>query len=135
MPVAVAPVMVTLALPVLVRTSDMVGALPICTLPNPRLADCGLSVPVGTAVAVPDSAKLNALFGALLVTASVPVAAPVVVGAYVTVIPTVWFAASVTGKAGEVRVKPVPATVALEMVTLEPVALVNVSVSCSDLPD
>jgi hypothetical protein len=94
-----------------------------------------LSVPVGVAVAVPDSAKLNALLGALLAIARVPVAVPVVWGAYLTVIPTLWFAATLTGKDGEVNVNPLPATVALEIVTLEPVELVKVSVSCSDLPD
>ena len=92
-------------------------------------------MPVDAAVAVPASAKLNALFGALLAIASVPVAVPVLCGAYVTVIPTLWFAATVTGKDGDVKVKPVPATVALEIVTLELVELVKVSVSCSDLPD
>lgn len=125
----------TLAFPVLVNTSDIVGVLPIWTLPKPRLAFWGLSVPVDTAVAVPASAKLNALLGALLVIASVPLAGPVVCGAYVTVIPTLWFAATVTGNEGEVSVKPVPATVALEIVTLEPVEFVNVSVRVSVLPD
>ena len=92
-------------------------------------------MPVAAAVAVPERAKLKVLLGALLVTASVPVPVPVVCGAYVTTIPTLWFAAIVTGKDGDVKVKPVPATVALEIVTLELVELVNVSVSCSDLPD
>ncbi len=80
-PVMVAPEMVTLAPPVFVRTPVSDCVVPVCTEPKLKLLLCGLNVPVGVAVPVPDREKLNEPFGALLVMANVPVEAPVACGA------------------------------------------------------
>jgi hypothetical protein len=80
-PLAAALEIVTLALPEFVTVSESDWLLPVWTLPKFRLAVCAVSAPVGVAVAVAESVKLNELLGAVLVIASAPVDAPVVWGA------------------------------------------------------
>jgi len=64
--------------PVLLNTSDLVLLLPTCTLPKLRLVGFALIVPCETAV--PDSETVSDGLDASLVTVSVPVGLPAVVG-------------------------------------------------------
>ena len=68
--------------PVLLSTSDLVLLFPTCTLPKLRLVGLALIVPCETAV--PERETVNDGFEASLVTVSVPVGLPEVVGANTT---------------------------------------------------
>jgi hypothetical protein len=68
--------------PVLLNTSDLVLLLPTCTLPKLRLVGFALIVPCETAV--PESETVSDGLEASLVTVSVPVGVPAVVGANTT---------------------------------------------------
>jgi hypothetical protein len=65
---------------------------------------------------------------ALLVICRLPVTAPLVCGANVTLTVVVWLGASVNGKVGAVSVKPVPLTAILLILTLAPDGLLMVTV-------
>jgi len=77
---------------------------------------------------VPERATDNGEFEALLTTVTVPVSAPVLVGAKITLKLVDWPAASVSGSVMPEEENPVPATLMLERVTLEFPVLVKVTV-------
>ena len=80
----------------MLNTSDFVLLLPTCTLPKLRLV--GFAEIVPSAVAVPDKETVSNGFDALLVTVSVPVGLPAVVGANTTLNDLLAPAAKVNGK-------------------------------------
>lgn len=82
-PVAEACVIVTLDPPELVKVSDAVWLVPVCTLPKLTLAGLAVSDPAATPV--PESEMEREGFAALLVTVRLPLVAPLVCGAKATV--------------------------------------------------
>src|SRR6266849_9360527 len=91
-----------------------------------------LSVPGETdswpaAAPVPDRAMLRVELDASERIARLPLTAPPVVGANVTVKVTLWLEFRVVGSVSPVIEKPAPVAFACEMVTADPPVLVNVS--------
>jgi len=70
----------------------------------------------------------------LEVTLTLPLAAPLTVGANVTVNEVLWPALKVKGNESPLRLNPAPLAEAAEMVTLEPPLLVRVSDKLELLP-
>ena len=114
-----------LVCPEFVNVSDKVVLLPTWTLPNGRLVGVGVSAPWATPVAVSGMLKLG--FVPFEVMLTLPLAAPLVVGAKSTVKDALCPAASVTGMKGTLKLKPVPLALTVEIETLVPPVLVNVS--------
>jgi hypothetical protein len=77
---------------------------------------------------------LSGELGASETIARLPLAAPAAVGENFTVKVTLWLGVSVVGKVSPVIEKPVPVTLACEMVTLDPPVLVRVSDKLALLP-
>lgn len=111
--------------PVLLNISDFVLLLPTCTLPKLRLV--GFAVMVSAEGVVPVSDTVNDGLDASLVTVSVPVGLPAVVGANTTLNDLVAPAARVKGNVRPFTLYPVPVAVACETVTVDPPVLVIVS--------
>jgi hypothetical protein len=109
----------------LVNVSETLALLPIAMLPSERLDGFGLSAPCDTPV--PDTGILKLGFEPLEVIPTFPLAAPVVVGAKVTLNEVLCPAASVTGSENPAKLNPVPLTDAAEIVTLVPPLLTRVS--------
>lgn len=113
--------------PVLVMVSVSARSLPTVTLPKLRLVGFDARVPGVTAV--PDSDIVRVGFDPSEVMVTVPLAAPAVVGAKVTVNVVLCDAFSVRGAVMPLSVKPAPLTEACEISTLDPPVLVKVTVS------
>lgn len=131
-PVVVAWVMVTLEPPVLVRVSDSVELLPICTLPKLRLDGFAPSAPAVTPV--PERGMLSVGFEPLLMIARLPLTLPADDGANTTLKVLLCPAVRVKGKLRPLTLNPAPVAVACEIVTLEPPELVTVSDRVELLP-
>jgi hypothetical protein len=125
LPLALAADIVTLDPPELVKVSDKLVLLPTCMLPNARLV--GFAVNAPAAKPVPESGMLEVGFEALEVMLTLPLAAPLVVGANCTVNEVLWPAFKVKGSDSPVILNPLPLALAAEIVTLDPPELVNVS--------
>lgn len=132
-PVTLACEMVTDDPPVLVSVSERFVLLPICTLPKPRLLGLGDSVPGVTPV--PESGMLRLGFPPLEVIFTLPLAAPPVVGAKLTVNEVLCPAFNVKGKLSPLKLNPAPLALAAEMVRLVPPVLVSVSDRLELLPN
>ncbi len=115
LPVTLACVTVTLEPPELVKISDRVVLLPICTLPKLRLIEVAATVP-GVAP-LPESARVRLELAALLTIETLPFADPPVFGAKVTMKFVLWPADSVKGRLSPLRLKPAPVIVAWLTVT------------------
>ena len=90
--------MCTAALPVLVTTIGWFALVPTAMFPKLMLAGVADNCPVGAEEPVPVKGTVTVgLFGSLLVTAKLPVAAAAVVGANVRVACTDWPALRVAG--------------------------------------
>jgi len=109
--------------PELVRVSVRLVLLPICTLPNARLDGFAPSWPC--AVPVPDRGTDNVVLLAFDWIASVPLDAPTTVGAKMALNVAVCPGLSVTGRAGPLKLKPVPLADALDRLTAVPPELVT----------
>ena len=130
-PLADAAEIVRLDPPVLVNVSDKLELLPVWTLPKAREVGFAVSVPCVTPV--PESAMLRFGFEPLEVMLTLPLAAPLVVGAKTTVNDVLWPAVKVRGNVRPLMLYPVPLTLAAEMVRLAPPLLVKVSLSDFEL--
>jgi hypothetical protein len=108
-----------------VNVSDKLILLPTWTLPNNRLVGVGVSVPWATPVALSGVVKLG--FVPFEVMLTLPLAGPLAVGAKSTVKDVLCPAASVTGMKGTLKLKPGPLALTVEIETLVPPVLVNVS--------
>jgi hypothetical protein len=131
-PLKLKPVPLALALeierlvpPVFVNVSDRLVLFPTWTLPNDRLVGVGDSVPWATPVALSGIVKLG--FVPFEVMLTLPLAAPLAVGAKSTVKDVLCPAASVTGLKTLNKLKPVPLALAAEIERLVPPVLVSVS--------
>jgi hypothetical protein len=111
--------------PELVRVSDKLLLLPVRTLPNARLEGLAASVPGATPV--PESAMLKLGLEPLEVMLTLPLTAPLVVGAKVTVNEVLCPAFRVRGRESPLMLYPLPVAAAAEIVRLDPPELVNVS--------
>ena len=127
LPLAVAAEIVTDAPPELVRVSLNDFEVLTWTLPNARLVGLAVSVPCVTPV--PESGMLKPGFDAFEVMLTLPLAAPLVVGAKSTVNDVLWPAVKVKGNDRPLKLNPVPLAVAAEIVRLDPPLLVRVSFS------
>jgi hypothetical protein len=132
LPLAAAAEMVRLEPPELVRVSDKLELLPTWTLPNARLVGFAVSVPGVTPV--PESGMLRLGFEPLEVMVTLPLAAPLVVGANEIVNVVLWPAVNVRGRVSPLKLNPAPLAAAAEMVRLEPPELFRVSVSDFEVP-
>ena len=121
-----------LVCPEFVNVSDKLMLLPTWTLPNERLVGVGVSVAWATPVAVSGMLKLE--FMPFEVMLTLPLAAPLAVGAKSTVKDVLCPAASVTGLKALNKPKPVPLALTVEIETLVPPVLVNVSDKIALLP-
>jgi hypothetical protein len=118
---------VTFEFPVLVRLALSKLLLPKFTLPKLRLV--GLAVSRKVAVTpVPLRAIVSGELGALLTSETVPVTLPAAPGVKATLNVALLPAAMVSGTVMPVGLKPLPDTVAWEMVTLAVPALDNLMV-------
>ena len=131
-PLAAAAEIVRLDPPVLVSVSDKLELLPSCTLPNARLVGFAVNVPCVTPV--PDSGMLKLGLPPLDVTLTLPLTAPLAVGAKLTVNEVLWPAVRVKGKVSPLKLNPVPLAAAAEIVRLVPPLLVSVSLSDFEVP-
>jgi hypothetical protein len=113
--------MVTLA-ELAVKVTGKETLLPVVKVPKLSEVELAASVPTG-ATPVPLTATFEGEFVASLKIVSVPVTAPETVGANLTLNDALWPIASVSGSAGPVTVKPEPAMVACEIVTLATLAV------------
>ena len=132
LPVADALEMVTVEPPLLVTVTATDLLLPTVTLPKLTLLGFAMREPGVTPV--PESAMLRGDPGASEAMARLPVITPPVAGANFTVNATDWFGVKVAGRDSPTTEKPVPVTVACEIVTFDPPVLVNVSERLALLP-
>jgi hypothetical protein len=126
MPLAVKPgpvrltlEMVTLELPVLESVTPMVVVAPVVTFPKLRLAGLALRR-VAAATAVPLTVTLVGELDAVLMTETVPDAAPTVLGEKTILRFDCWPAAIVIGNEPPVTVNPVAEIVACVTIRLDP---------------
>jgi hypothetical protein len=113
------------AVPLAVRLPFRDTLDPTATLPKLRLVGDTANVPA--AVPVPERLMVSGEFEAFETTDTLPLAAPATVGAKVAVNVTLWLAVRVRGRFNPLMEKPVPLTLACEMVTDAPPVLVRVS--------
>jgi len=125
LPLAVAAEMVRVDPPEFVSVPERDFEVPVCTLPKLKLEGFGDSWPCATPV--PDKATVRLGFDALEVMLTLPLAAPLAVGANSTVKDVLCPAFSVTGGVNPLRLNPLPLAEAAEMVTALPPVLVSVS--------
>lgn len=83
---------------------------------------------------VPESEMLRLGFPPLEVTLTLPLTAPLAVGANVTVNDVLWPAFNVTGKLSPLKLNPAPLALAAEIVRLDPPELVRVPLSGFEVP-
>src|SRR6266404_1959517 len=100
----------------------------------PKLSVPGETDSCPAAAPVPDRAMLRVELDASERIARLPVAAPALAGANLTVNVTLWAALRVVGSVSPVIEKPAPVAFACEMVTAVPPVLVNVSDRLAVLP-
>lgn len=124
---------VVLAPPVLVRVSFRPEVFPTVSV-KLMLASVGVTTAAAVAVPVPDRAMSAVLLDPEKPREIRPVTAPAVVGANFTPKVVVWPEVKVSGTLSPVMLKPVPVTLACEMVTLEPPVFCRVSVWVALLP-
>ena len=132
LPVAVALEMVTVEPPLLLTVTATDLFLP--TVIFPKLTLLGFAIREPAVTPVPESAMLRGDPGASETMARLPVTLPPAAGANFTVNATDWFGVNVVGRASPMTEKPVPVTVACEIVTFDPPVLVNVSERLALLP-
>ena len=132
LPVADALEMVTVEPPLLV--TDTVTDLLLPTVTLPKLTLLGFAMREPGVTPVPESAMLRGEPGASEAMARLPVIMPPAAGANFTVNATDWFGVNVVGSASPLTDRPVPVTVACEIVTFDPPVLVNVSERLALLP-
>ena len=132
MPEAEALEIVTLEPPVFVTVTGTELLLPRVTFPKMTLLGFAVSEPAATPV--PESAMFKGEPGASEAMARLPLTVPAAVGANLTENVTVWVGVNVVGSASPVIEKPVPVTVAWEIVTFDPPVLVSVSDRLELLP-
>jgi len=108
---------VTFEFPVLVKLALSKLLLPKFTLPKPRLVGFAVSRKVAV-TPVPLRAIIRGELGALLTSETVPVTLPAALGLKATLNVALLPAAMVSGTVMPVRLKPLPDTVAWEIVTL-----------------
>ncbi len=132
LPVADAFEIVTVELPLLVTVTATDLLLPTVILPKLMLLGFAMREPDVTPV--PESAMLRGEPGASEAMARLPVILPPAAGANFTVNATDWFGVNVAGSVSPTTEKPVPVTVACEIVTFDPPVLVNVSERLELLP-
>ena len=125
-PETVAWLKVTVVPPELLSVSDSVLLLLTCTLPNDKLLGFAVSAP-GT-LPTPVIGRLRLGLVASLVKATLPVAAPLLLGAKVTEKFTLCPAAKVAGRLRPLKLKPEPAATACDTVTAFPPEFVKVAV-------
>ena len=118
--------------PEFVSFSAKLELLPVVTFPKPRLV--GLAVSWPGVIPVPDSGTFTAELDAFDVMARLPLAVLPDVGAKVTLKLTLWPTLKVIGKLKPLAVKPEPVALAAEIVTLDPLVFVRVSVIVWELP-
>src|SRR5208337_5253338 len=118
--------------PVLLSFSLSAFELPPCTLPNASLLGFAVSVPCVTPV--PESAMLKLESDPLELIVTLPLAAPLAVGAHITLNVVLCPAVSVTGSVSPFKLNPVPLADAAEIVRLDPPVLLSVSLSDFELP-
>jgi hypothetical protein len=130
-PLAVAAVTVTAAEPVLVSVTLCVELPPTITFPKLMLAGEALSCRLE-----PDPLKAMVVGEsvAVLVTATLPLALPALVGANVAFSATLFPGKTVTGKLRPLALKPVPDAVTALMVTLAEPVFVSVTLWVLALP-
>lgn len=109
----------------MVTVREAVCCEPTVTLPKLSVAGLLASCPASTPV--PESGIASVGFGAFEVSVTLPLAAPAVCGANVTLKVVLCPAATVAGVVIPLRVNPVPVIAACEIVTLVPPVLVTVS--------
>lgn len=122
----------TLDPPVFVIVSDSDWVLPTVTVPKLRLA--GLAPKVPAVVPVPVNGIVRVGLGAFEVSVRLPLAAPLAVGANVTLKLVLCPAFRVTGAVIPLSVNPDPLIPTWEIVTLDPPLLVTVSERALLLP-
>ena len=101
-------------------------------MPKPRLVGFALSAPGATPV--PDNATLRLGFDPLDVIDTLPLVAPLLVGANFTLKEVLCPAFKVTGNVSPLILNPVPLALAAEIVRLDPPEFVSVSVRLELLP-
>src|SRR5262249_10328537 len=133
MPVAVRPAPATaiceicaLALPVLVMVTVRVAEEPVLTLPKFTLLVLNVKIPAA-ATPVPLRAMLAGEFGALLVTVTVPLRLPAVVGEKIALNVVLAPIATVTGVVRPPTLKPAPLAESCEIVSAALPVLVSVN--------
>lgn len=109
---------VTLTFPVLLTTKDFVPLFPTMMLPKLMLVGLVESCATGAAAPVPVSERLVGEFGAVLTSATLPLAVPEAAGEKVTTKDVLAPAASVNGRVIPLAAKPEPVAVACEIVRL-----------------
>lgn len=117
---------VTLVPPVLVKVSESAWWVFVCTVPKFRLVGFAPNAP--SASPVPDSAIDSVGLGASEVIVTLPLALPVAKGANVTVKVVLCAALSATGAVIPLSLNPVPLTEACEILTVDALLLVKVTV-------
>src|SRR6266852_4233166 len=132
-PVTVTPEMVTLEFPLLVSVTGNALLPPTFTLPMLRLVELAARKNVAT-TPVPLKARVRGEPGALLVMETLPLALPGAEGANCALNVVFCPAASVSGTDKPAMPKPVPETLAAEIVTLAVPELLNVMVCVPLLP-
>ena len=125
LPVADAAEMVTLLPPLLVRVTDWLPVEPTVTLPKVRLEGFGLRLPA--VVPVPATGMFKVGFEPFDEIVTLPLTAPPLPGANVTVHDALWPEFSIRGREGPLTLNPVPVADADEIVTLLPPLLVIVT--------
>ena len=131
-PVKLACEIVTDDPPVLVRVSERFVLLPTCTLPKARVV--GLADNIPCVVPVPVSAMLKFGLLAFEVMLTLPLTAPLAVGANFTVNEVLCPAVKVRGNVSPLKLYPAPLADAAEMVRLDPPEFVNVCDKLALLP-
>src|SRR5215471_17342062 len=119
--------MVKVEPPELLSVSPRILLLPVVTLPKDKLA--GLDATVPGAAPVPLSDTFTVGLEAFEVIARFPLAAPLELGANVTLKVALCPPVNVTGNCGPLSLKTAPLALAAEIVTLAPPVFVTVSLS------
>jgi hypothetical protein len=123
-PLALAAETDTLVCPEFVNVSDTLVLLPTWTLPNEKLVGLAISVPGATPVALSGIMRLGLVPFEVMFT--LPLAAPLAIGAKSTAKVVLCPGASDTGE-NPLKLKPLPLALTAEIERLVPPVLVNVS--------
>jgi hypothetical protein len=124
-PVAAIWVIVRFSFPEFFKVSVSVWLPPTATLPKLKLV--GFAVSVSTAPVVPESAIFTGLVEPSLTSATFPPVLPLDCGLKTMLKVVLCPAARVKGKLSPLVLKPVPVTLACEMIRLEPPVFISVS--------